>query len=198
MLFDAKQWLRNNFLPYLTIIKGLIAALSGRVDAVESRVTSLESITGTFKGAFDTVAEMPVGSGVKNGDWAILKVDIVGTGTIEAPQYESGIYLKASAGWQFAFNLESFQEISQQILASQSEADAGTSTSKVLTVAQTVAKINAALAQLDLSSKADVGGNAMQKFLVGAADIESDQAVRASQFSGSISAAEAHADWNNA
>ena len=198
MLFDAKTWFRASILPYLTLIKTLIATLTGRIESLESDVGTLKSITGAYKGAFGTYAQFPTGSGVRNGDWAILTVDDPGASSdpLNMPLYESGIYVREAGIWNFVLDLTAFGEIRQEIFANQEDYDNGYSQVKTFTVAQTVAKINQAIASIDLSSKADLGGNATQKFLVAAADADSNQALRASQFSGSISASEAQSDWN--
>lgn len=123
-VLDLKVWLRNNIKPYLTQIKAEINAVASTVN----------SVTGSYRGAFTTVAAMPTGTPIKNGDWAIL--------TVDDGANESGIYVKATAGWQYVMDIATFQEITQMI-ATDAEFNAGTSTTKVPTVKQVQDKANA-------------------------------------------------------
>lgn len=116
-VLDLKVWLRNNIKPYLTQIKAEINAIAATAN----------SVTGSYRGAFTTVAAMPTGTPIKNGDWAIL--------TVDDGANESGIYVKATVGWQYVMDIATFQEITQMI-ATDAEFNAGTSTTKVPTVKQ--------------------------------------------------------------
>jgi hypothetical protein len=189
--FNAKSWFRTQIKIYITIIKNWVTAqftnLQGQIDANTTAIAALGSVTGAYKGAFATLAAMPTGAGVKNGDWAILNADDGAN--------ESGIYVRQTGAWVFVSDLQTFQEIRTELLASAAEATAGTSTLKVLTVAQSVAKIAEQIATIDLSSKANVAGNAAQLFSVSGGNEATNEAVNANQFS-TISAAEAQADFD--
>ncbi len=145
---NFKQWFRNSIKPYLTLIKTWV---TGEIDTAKTELRqemSSVSVTGTFKGGFVTVNDMPTGAGTKTGDWAVL--------TTDDGSNESGIYVKSSSGWNFVADITGFDEV-QALLATDSEFTEGTSTQKAVTVKQL----------------SDV-------------------------FTGSITAAEAQADWDNA
>ncbi len=127
-----KQWLRDNIKPYLKAIKAWVTQkvatdIEAAKTELRAEIASAGSITGAFKGGFATVGEMPTGSGVKNGDWAAL--------TADDGSNESGIYVKASSGWQYVMDITTFDE-AQALLASDSEFNAGTTTQKAVTVKQ--------------------------------------------------------------
>jgi hypothetical protein len=190
-VLNVKAWLRTQIMLYLTIIKtwvsGLTSSLQSQIDAQQVLINSLSSVTGAYKGSFATLAAMPTGGGVKNGDWAILNADDGAN--------ESGIYVRQTGAWAFVSDLQTFQEIRTELLATAGEAAAGTSTLKVLSIAQTVDKINAAIAGINLNGKADLTGSAAQTFLVSPGNEATDQAINANQFA-AITLAEAQADFD--
>ncbi len=118
-----KQWFRDSIKPYLKLIKGDIETAKTELRQEMSSV----SVTGTFKGSFATVANMPTTKGIKNGDWAVL--------TADDGSNESGIYVKSSSSWSFVADITSFDEV-QAILATNEEFNAGTATQKAITVKQ--------------------------------------------------------------
>ena len=68
-------------------------------------------VTGDYVGSDTTFAALPTastgGKTAVNGDWATLTVDVIGTGTAEAPEFPKGIYLYDGAAYVFAFALGS-------------------------------------------------------------------------------------------
>ncbi len=121
----AKTWFRQSIKPYLKVIKDWVTAqITTAVDAAKTELRgemSAVSISGVFKGGFDTVAAMP--KNAKNGDWAVLKTD--------DGSNESGIYVKASGGWQYVADITSFDE-AQALLATDGEFNEGTTTQKAI------------------------------------------------------------------
>ena len=165
--FDGKQFIRDNMVEYLTIIKAELA--------------SVGSITGHYAGSAATFAALPTttvdGTDVANGDWAILTDDDVAN--------ESGIYLTDGTAWTFSVDLTNFSEVVAELVATDAEAVAGTATDKVPTVKQV--KDNYSL----------LAGDAAQTHLVKAGAIDTDEAVNANQFSSTaITSVEAQADWD--
>ena len=196
-MMDILMWFRTNLSKYIPAIKGYInvaktEAIGASKTYTDEQIAAVSaqfgSVTGVYKGAFATVSAMP--STAKNGDWTIL--------TDDDGANESGIYVKQTGGFVFVSDLQTFQEIRAELLASDAEATAGTSTTKVMTVAQTERKIKSILAAIDLSSKANVGGSATQVFEVADAEAGTKQAVNASQFGDAITTADAQADWDAA
>ncbi|MBS9781480.1 MAG: hypothetical protein KGV56_03205 [Gammaproteobacteria bacterium] len=129
---DAKKWFRANIKPYLKAIKAWVSTqIDSKVNdaktELRNEIASAGSVTGAFKGGFDTVSSMPTGAGTKNGDWAVLKTD--------DGSNESGIYVKSASGWDFVSDITSFDEASA-LLATDTEFNAGTATDKAVTVKQ--------------------------------------------------------------
>lgn len=191
--FNAKTWFRANIAPYLNTIKAwattAIATAKGEAitDAVSQANTYTDSavagitasVAGVFKGAFDTHAEITALTGVKNGDWAVLRVD---DNTDPLNAKESGIYIKGSGGWSFVMDITSINEA--QALISNSSVNWATGSSSV------APSIN-----LVKNQTAPKAGSASQAFAVLAAEENTDQAVNANQFAGPVTQAEANADW---
>ncbi len=127
---NLNKWFRENIKQYLRISD------EKTTNKIETAKTELRqefkttSVTGTFKGSFATVSEMP--SRAKNGDWAVLTADedLGSDGS-----NESGIYVKSSNGWSFIMDIATFGEV-QSILATDSDFQAGTATDKAVTVKQ--------------------------------------------------------------
>ncbi len=128
---NLKEWFRANIKQYLRISD------EKTTNKIETAKTELRqefkttSVTGTFKGGFATINDMP--SKAKNGDWAVLTADF--PDEADAEFYESGIYVKSSSGWSFVADITSFDEV-QAILATDREFDNGTTTQKAVTVKQ--------------------------------------------------------------
>ncbi len=122
---QMKQWLRSNLMPFWTKIKDFVR---GEVNTAKDELRQeFGTITGTFKGGFSTVGDMPTGSGTKTGDWAVL--------TADDGSNESGIYVKGTGGWSYVADITTFDEV-QALLATDSEFQAGTSTTKAVRVRQ--------------------------------------------------------------
>lgn len=162
-LLNLKQWLRDNIKPYLKEIKVQIASLGA-------------SVTGSYKGAFTTKASMPVAA---SGDWCIL--------TADDGANESGIYVRnaGTSSWDYIMDISTFQEITNEIIASQVEFDAGVS-SKAPTVAQV---------KTELDQKAQISGDAGVNFSAADANELTQEVVTANQFNFTISNSEAAADY---
>ncbi len=125
---NAKQWLRKSIKPYLKVIKDwVVEQITAAKTELRAEIAGAGSVTGAFKGGFNTVAEMPTGTGIKNGDWAVLKTD--------DGENESGIYVKASSGWLYVVDITTFDE-AQVLLASDDDFNAGISAQKAVTVKQ--------------------------------------------------------------
>ncbi len=125
---NAKQWFRANIKPYLKAIKAWVTSqINDAKTELRNEIASAGSVTGAFKGGFDTVSSMPTGAGTKNGDWAVLKTD--------DGSNESGIYVKSASGWDFVSDITTFDEASA-LLATNDEFNAGTATDKAVTIKQ--------------------------------------------------------------
>lgn len=196
---DLLAWFRKQMKVYITIIKTYvstqISSLSSQITTLQTDVNALKGLTGYFKGAFDTKDEIDALSNTRNGDYAVLRVDIVGTGTVQSPQYEAGIYVKSTGGWTFTVNLSTFNDIYKAVAATDAEAIAGVVTDKFISVKQVTDKIAAAISGIDTANKANLSGSATQIFNVAKAQEGSTQAVRADQFT-DINSTQAQQDWD--
>jgi hypothetical protein len=188
--FSGSNWFRASVAGYLVNIKnwvlGLLSAqAAATTQQIEQAKTDLRSefgsITGTFKGSFTTYALMPSGTGIKNGDWAVLTED---DATDTSNFHESGIYVKGAAGWSFVADITGINELNA-IIATDPEFLSGLPTDKVPNVAQLTAKFEL---------KADINGNQNNFFNVKAADEGSTWAVNAAQFA-LVTVQEADDDW---
>ena len=188
--FSGSTWFRANIKKYLFNIRswvlGLINAQAATTtQQIEQAKTDLRSefgsITGTFKGSFTTYALMPSGTGIKNGDWAVLTED---DATDTSNFHESGIYVKGVAGWSFVADITGINELNA-IIATDPEFASGLPADKVPNVAQITQR---------LELKADINGNQNNFFNVKAADESSFSAVNAAQFP-LVTVQEADDDW---
>ena len=176
---NGKAWFRNNIIPYLTKIKAELATVA--------------NVTGNYAGKGDTFATLPTtdpdGSPLEPGDWSILTTDDVGTGTVEAPQYPAGIYVRDATGttWELVQENQEIADILNTIIATPAEVDAGTAVDKVASVNQLALKY------------AKLNGNSSELFSVAAGNIDTNEALNANQFSSvAITNAEAVSDWDSA
>jgi len=174
--FVGKSWFRNNIQPYLAIIKGELSTLS--------------NVTGQYAGKGATFATLPTldaeGGVLKPGDWAILTADEVGTGSVGAPQYPAGLYVRDAAGtaWELVQENQDLADILNSIIATPAEVDTGTAVDKVASVNQLALKY------------AKLNGVDTELFSVSAGNVDTNEAVNANQFSSTpITGAEATADW---
>lgn len=169
MELEMKVWLRTQMLGYLRKIKAELNVAAG--------------ISGQLVGTAETFSGLPTtnedGSALDNLDWALL--------TTEDGANQPGVYITDGSAWAFAMAITNFTGTVGDILASATEAAAGTSSTKAMTVAQVTATF------------AMLAGDDTQTFAVGAAEIGSNDAVRASQFSTvAITDAEVLTDWDDA
>ena len=67
------------------------------------------AITGQYLGSAATFVGLPVvdalAAPASNGDWAMLTADVVGTGTVQAPQYMRGAYVYNGTTFSLAMSL---------------------------------------------------------------------------------------------
>jgi hypothetical protein len=177
--FVGKSWFRNNIQPYLSIIKAELATLA--------------NVTGQYAGKGATFAALPTtdaeGGALLAGDWSILTADDVGTGTVEAPQYPAGIYVRDAAGtaWELVQENQDLADVLNSIIATPAEVDTGTAVDKVASVNQLALKY------------AKLNGVDTELFSVSAGNVDTNEALNANQFSSTpITAAEAQTDWDAA
>jgi hypothetical protein len=156
---DLKAWFRSEIAPYLTTIKANITSLSGE-----------------YMGSFTTVAAFPAVA--KNRDWVILSTDDASN--------ESGIYAYDGTNWGFAQDLVNFSEIVSELIATNTEADAGTSTTKTMNVAQVHSRFAKKL------------GDSANKFSANTPEEATNEVVRAADFNFTITTADAQADYAGA
>lgn len=176
---NGKTWFRNNIAPYLTKIKAELAIVG--------------AITGNYAGKDATFAALPTtdpdGSVLEPGDWSILTIDDVGTGSVTAPQYPAGIYVRNAAGtdWELVQESQDLADVLNSIIATAAEVDTGTATDKVANVAQLALKY------------AKLNGNDTNLFSASAGNVDTNETLNANQFSSTpVTVAEATTDWNAA
>lgn len=70
---------------------------------------STVSVTGEYLGSAATFAALPTtdaaGNAANNGDWGALTADVVGTGTVQAPQYPRGVYVWNGSAFSLALSI---------------------------------------------------------------------------------------------
>jgi len=177
--YNGKAWFRNNIIPYLTKIKAELAVVG--------------NVTGNYAGKGATFVTLPASdpdaSALEPGDWSILTVDEVGTGTVQAPQYPAGIYVWNAGGiaWELVQENQDIADVLNTIVATPSEVDSGTAVDKVASVNQLALKY------------AKINGNSSNLFSTSAGNTDTNEAVNANQFSSvSITLAEATSDYTSA
>ncbi len=110
---SIKTWFRNSIKPYLKTIKTWATnKITGDIAAAKTELRgemASISASGTYRGAYATVAEMPTGGEVKIDDWAILTADDASN--------ESGVYAKKASGWEYQADLSSAEEVNALIAA---------------------------------------------------------------------------------
>jgi hypothetical protein len=174
-VFVGKSWFRSNLAPYLEIIK--------------AEIINLGTITGQYSGKSTTFSGLPTtglnGNNITPGDWSLLTEDDIGSGTVSAPQYPSGVYVKSTV-WELAQESKDINDILDAIIASPSEVNAGTATDKVASVSQ----LNIKYAKID--------GSSSNTFKVSSGNIGTNEGVNANQFNATaIIDSEAQSDWDN-
>lgn len=147
---DQKSWLIEQLSNYLSIIKGKINDVDSNAILLRQDIDNLKSLSGYYIGDYETVAEMPTTSNIKNGDYAILKVD--------DGLNKSGFYVKSTTGWGFVFDLLSFEE-AIATLATDIQYNEGTSTTLVPSVKQVKDDINNLISDLITISLTTTGNN---------------------------------------
>lgn len=175
-VFVGKQWLRDNLVPYLKIIK--------------TELNTLGNVTGQYAGVGATQATLPTvdaeGAPLLAGDWSVQSADEVGTGTAEAPQFPAGVYVRNAAnGWDLVQENTDLGDILLAIMATDAEVTAGTATDKVASVLQLKTFYSL------------INGSATEEHLVKPGEIDSDEATNANQFSSTdVTDVEGQSDWD--
>jgi hypothetical protein len=176
-IIDGKQWFRDNIKAYLKKVKAELATVA--------------QVTGTYSGKAATFAGLPnVGLDTKPldaGDWSILTVDDVGTGTAAAPLFPAGVYVLAAdkTTWELVQENQDLGDLLLAIIATDAEVDAGAATDKVATVKQLAEKY------------AKLAGLATQTFSAADGNYDTKEVINGSQFNSTpITDVEAIADWD--
>lgn len=106
-------WLIDNATQsLLTSIRPVATAVDTQAVSEKAIAQALidYKIAGQFIGSAATFADLPKTSTatgeVTNGDWAVLAVDDIGTGTESAPQYQRGVYLYDGTDYSFIVALD--------------------------------------------------------------------------------------------
>lgn len=159
--------------PLFTDLQTTVETHTTTIADMQTEITTLTGLGGRFIGMYSATEDFP-STGIKTGDVVYLS---------DADGNATSVYKRAANGtWVLLTDIATFAEALSGLKASASDVTAGTATDKFMTVKQVVDFVDAALADIDLSTRALVAGDANQTFDVAQADIDSTQAVRADQF----------------